>query len=104
MIETEGPTTRLVDASADHPLPLYRFERLAVDMAVFDPSSQRLQTEPGLHWTDKPFATRLLDGGPDRVTLLADCIKFRTKDEWREEPVKREHWKETLQNWFGMAP
>ena len=41
----------------------------------------------GPYWTEGPFTTRLLNGGPDRVTLLPNRIKFRRDGEWTEEPV-----------------
>ena len=84
--------------------PKYRFAPTPVDLASFDAASRRFQTQPGLHWTAAPFATRLLDGGPDRVTLLADRIKFRRGGVWCEEPVAPDQWEAALLRWFGMTP
>lgn len=85
--------------------PHYRFGQRSFTAEEFDAPSHRLQTEPGLSWTQSPFATRLLDGGPDRVTLLRDRIKFRRSGEWTEEPVAAgEEWAAVLQQWFKMTP
>lgn len=84
--------------------PHYRFEKEPRCMADFDEASVYLQTQPGLQWTESPFATRLLDHGPDRVTLLRDRIKFRSNGSWVEEPVTREDWPDRLHEWFGMTP
>jgi N-hydroxyarylamine O-acetyltransferase len=78
--------------------PLYRFERIARTLPDFDVESIRLQHDS--HFTDKPFATRLIDGGPDRVTLLADRIKHRRNGEWCEEPVDPEAWDAVYRKWF----
>ena len=80
----------------------YRFSRLPVTPADFEPSNRHLQQD-GNGWTDKPFATRLLDGGPDRVTLLWDRIKFRRDGAWEESPVAEPAWDGELERWFGMS-
>ena len=49
-------------------------------------------------------ATRLLEGGPDRVTLLRDRLKLRRSGEWSEEPVSADAWAATLHQWFHMTP
>lgn len=84
--------------------PQYRFNSRPYATSDFDVSSRRLQTDPGLRWTEGPFATRLVDGGPDRVTLLRDRIKFRRAGVWAEEPVDEDDWAATLHHWFDMAP
>ena len=83
---------------------LYRFDRTGWDFTDFDDASHRLQTVPGLSWTRARFATRLLDGGPDRVTLLEDRIKFRRNGEWTQEPVTADEWESLLDRWFGLTP
>lgn len=82
----------------------YRFNRTPIEMSVFDASNHRLQTEPGISLTSRPFATRLIDGGPDRVTLLADRIKFRRNGAWKEELVAESQWTEHLERYFSIAP
>ena len=71
---------------------------------MFDPANEFLQTSPTTHFTAKPFATRLIDGGPDRVTLVHDRLKVRTADEWSEQPVSETAWPSVLSEWFGMDP
>lgn len=83
----------------------YEFGSAAHTAADFEWSSNRLQTEEGLQWTQSPFATRLLDGGPDRVTLVADRIKFRRDGAWIEQPIASgDEWDELLDQWFSMTP
>jgi N-hydroxyarylamine O-acetyltransferase len=99
----EGMTTLRFDGP-DGVEPQYRFGRRSFTSDQFEPASHRLQTEPGLRWTQSPFATRLLDGGPDRVTLLRDRIKVRRSGEWTEQPVPEDEWAATLLQWFDMTP
>ena len=75
--------------------PQYHFGPTPRVAADFDRSSHRLQTEPGLRRTEAPLATRLLDRGPDRVTLLHDRIKFRHGGEWAEESIAPADWRPT---------
>lgn len=101
----DGLTTLWADGSDGHEAQ-YQFE-LAADFTAedFEPSSRRLQTEPGLSWTERPFATRLLDGGPDRVTLLSDRIKFRRNGVTSEHPLTAgAEWRRALSKWFGLTP
>ena len=101
----DDAATTLLFEGQDGLEPQYRFGRRSFTAGDFEAPSQRLQTEPGLHWTQGPFATRLLDGGPDRVTLLKDRIKFRRSGEWTEQPVSDgEEWAATLHEWFDMTP
>jgi N-hydroxyarylamine O-acetyltransferase len=84
------------------PAAQYRFKRVGHELRDFDPASQHLQTAEDLHWVQKPFATRLLDGGPDRVTLLGDRLKVVRGREVTETPVARRDWDDTLEQWFAM--
>jgi N-hydroxyarylamine O-acetyltransferase len=104
IVSADGEDTlyRLGDDGEPH--PLYRFDRTEWSLAEFDGASLALQTTPGLSWTRAPFATRLLDGGPDRVTLLENRIKFRRNGVWREEPVASQDWEAELDRWFVMDP
>jgi N-hydroxyarylamine O-acetyltransferase len=103
--EFAGSVTTLLSEHSDGSVRHYWFDR-AVDVAPpdFEPSSHRLQTEPGLKWTQSPFVTRLLNGGPDRVTLLKDRIKFRQDGVTTEQPIAPgEEWNRALAEWFGMT-
>ncbi len=105
VLDVDGPTTTMSELSTHgDTAPLYRFERDPVEMEFFDAASQRLQSAPGLSWTAHPFATRLVDGGPDRVTLLHDRLRLRRDGVWTETPVAAEDWGEMLCTWFGMTP
>ncbi len=85
------------------PVPQYRFRRVALDLPDFDTASERLASDPDLPWSAKPFATRLLDGGPDRVTLLKDRLKVTTDGTTTETPVAVDRWAATLEHWFGLT-
>lgn len=82
----------------------YRFDRAPRHPEDFDEASRYLQTTPGLRWTQSRFATRLLDGGPDRVTLLSDRIKFRRQGIWVEHPIDPSDWDHLLAEWFDLTP
>jgi hypothetical protein len=83
--------------------PQYRIEPGAWSLSAFDDASRRLRTDPELSWTKDRFATRLLSGGPDRVTLLEDRIKFRRGREWTESAVPPETWDDTLDECFELT-
>ncbi len=86
--ETRGDQTILTElGTGNDAIPVYRFTNTPVDLASFDYQSTRLQTDLSLKWTKSRFATRLLDGGPDRVTLLEDKLRFRRNGHWEENPV-----------------
>ena len=96
----QGTTlTKHVD---DIPAAQYRFKRVAHTMDQFGPASAALQVDPDKHWRAKPFATRLLDGGPDRVTLTGDRLKIVRDGETAEHPVANDDWDHTLKEWFGI--
>lgn len=98
---TQGLTLTMHDEEGI-PKPLYRFRRVALELADFDAASTHLQQAEDLHWRQKPFATRLLDGGPDRVTLLSDRLKLQRGGETAETPVAEGDWDDVLYEWFGM--
>jgi N-hydroxyarylamine O-acetyltransferase len=102
--QVDGDVTTLVAFEGGAPSPQYRFGPAHYHPPDFDVASRRLQTTPGLRWTESPFATRLLDGGPDRVTLLHDRIKVRRNGTWIEEPVEAGSWDAVLDEWFSLSP
>ena len=97
----QGTTLARIDDGV--PAAQYRFKRVAHTLSDFTAASNALQDDRTLHWSTKPFATRLIDGGPDRVTLLKDRLKF-TGGAASEESVAPEDWADTLEQWFGMSP
>ena len=86
------------------PEPQYRFKRVTLQLSDFDPASKYLQETDGLQWTEKPFATRLVDGGPERLTLLRDRLKRDNGSEVSETPVSESEWPQILKEHFGMTP
>ena len=84
--------------------PSFRFDDAPRELTEFEPRSTFLQSEPGLHWTEAPFATRLIDNGPDRVWLLRNRMKIRRDGEVVTTPIPAADWDATLQEWFGMTP
>ncbi len=105
VISDEGDTRTLHQMGADGLLEAqYRFGSEAWALDDFNEASERLQADPTLSWTRSYFATRLLDGGPDRVTLLHDRLRFRRDGEWSEEPVTDAKWATELDHWFDMVP
>jgi N-hydroxyarylamine O-acetyltransferase len=104
LVFADGLTTLVSHEEGGEVEEHYRFDSTPRTPADFEEASHWLQTEPGLQWTTTRFATRLLDGGPDRVTLLSDRIKFRRDGTWTEHEASEEQWAATLQTWFGLTP
>ena len=100
----EDEQTTLQMETGDAWVPQYRFSMSPVTSADFDPSNHHLQTAPGVGFQKAPFATRLLEGGPDRVTLVHDLLKIRRGGDWVETRVTDDEWAEVLREWFGMDP
>ncbi len=91
--------TRSVDGV---PAAQYRFKRVTLSQSDFDGPSQRLQMDPGLPWHSQAFATRYIDGGPDRVTLIGNKLKVERRGEVNYQAVSDERWTDTLEEWFGF--
>lgn len=97
----KGTTLAMHDTDGT-PVPQYRFKRVDHEMSDFQAASDHLQTADDRHWKRKPFATRLLDGGPDRVTLTHDRLKLVRGGVVTETLVEPERWNATLATWFGI--
>ena len=96
----EGTTlTRHVDGV---PTPEYRFKRVALRLDDFTPISDSMQVDPEKRWRSKPFATRLLDGGPDRVTVRRDVRKLVRDGVADERALTGDEWEDELIRWFGF--
>lgn len=96
----EGTTlTRHVDGV---PTPEYRFKRVALRLDDFTPISDSMQIDPEKRWRSKPFATRLLDGGPDRVTVRRDVRKLVRDGVVDERALTGDEWEDELIRWFGF--
>ena len=100
----EGTTLALLDETGDEAVPVaqYRFKRVAHDLDDFATVSASMQVDPDTNWHKRPFATRLLDGGPDRVILTSDRLKLIRDGVTTEQPVSSAEWSTTLTEWFGM--
>ena len=73
-------------------------------MDDFESRSHYLQTEPGLGWTEKPFATRALDATGSRVTLRRHVLRTRTgAGEFDDRPVATPEWSRLLAEHFGLS-
>lgn len=81
----------------------YRFKRVSHEMVDFDPASRRLQDDPTLPWSAKPFATRLIDDDGTRITLTRSTFKTRTGDKVIRVPVAAEDWNDVLLEHFGLC-
>jgi N-hydroxyarylamine O-acetyltransferase len=100
-----GNETTLLFDGPDGPKPQYRFGPRAFGTEDFIAQSAQKWSDPRQKWRQQPFATRLLDGGPDRVTLLHDRLKLRRRGAWSEQPVQPgKEWERTLRQWFDLTP
>lgn len=80
----------------------YRFKRVAHRMDDFEAVSASMQADPERSWGSKPFATRLLDGGPDRVTLRDGRLKVVRAGAETVTELAPDRWDDSLGEWFGM--
>lgn len=101
MASSEGTTLTRHDGDGV-PEPSYRFKRVDRQLEDFRPASDHLWTDPSLHWQHKPFATRLIDGGPDRITLLKDRLKIEVAGTTTETLVSTSDWPTVLRSNFGI--
>lgn len=81
----------------------YRFKRVNHDPIDFEPASMRLQSDPTLHWSTTPFATRLVDDQGTRLTLTRDKLKTRRGVSSAEEAVDPDDWNDVLFEYFGIV-
>lgn len=91
-----------VGVSAWQPQLRIGFEPMPLTM--FDARNTYLQTEPGLSWTEKAFATRAIDAVGSRVTLRMDV--FRQRDgtaPFRDQKVGEEEWSDQLLQHFALV-
>lgn len=92
-LQLEGQWARQLWGSFE-PLPL----------SAFTPRSNHLQTEPGLAWTEKPFATRATDGDGSRVTLRPKVLKQRRgASEFVDAQIEPQDWTPLLKSHFGLS-
>jgi len=80
----------------------YRFKRVNHAPSDFEATSMRLQSDPTLHWSTKPFATRLLDDQGSRRTLTRDVLKTRRGAKTDTVAVDPNDWNDVLFEHFGI--
>ncbi len=100
-----GPqATTLVRHGGDGaPEAQYRFRRVAVMLDDLDPASQRLQADKTLIWHSRAFASRLVGGGPGRISLLGRTLRHTAADGTvADTPVPDREWSDVLETHFGM--
>lgn len=72
-------------------------------LSAFQKRSEFLQTEPGLGWTKKPFATRATDKRGSRITLRPGILRRREgRGEFVDSPVEADEWSTVLDAHFGL--
>jgi N-hydroxyarylamine O-acetyltransferase len=94
--------TTLVRTVEGAPVAQYRFKRVTLQLPDFDAASRRLRTTPNPNWHRRAFATRYLDGGPDRVTLIGNELKVERGERVELHRIADEGWSDTLEEWFGV--
>jgi N-hydroxyarylamine O-acetyltransferase len=104
--ELDGDTFRLSELALDGEWVdtlQGRFEPRTLD--DFTPRSDYLQTEPGLAWTEKPFATRATATDGSRVTLRGGLLRIRQgTGEYDDRPVNDPiEWADLLLEHFGLT-
>ena len=74
-------------------------------LADFTPRSEFLKTEPGLPWTQKPFATRATAADGSRVTLRNGVLRVRAGcGEFTDTPLDDGQFDELLAEHFALTP
>lgn len=80
----------------------YRFKRVSHQPQDFEATSMRLQSDPTLHWSTKPFATRLVDDKGARLTLTRDRLRLARDGEFEDTAVDPMEWNDVLFEHFGI--
>ena len=82
----------------------YRFKRVTLLPSDFEAPSERLQSDPTLHWTTSPFATRIVDERGTRLTLTRDTLKTTRIDDGEIErrSIAPDDWNDVLFEYFGI--
>lgn len=100
-----GPqaTTLVRHDGSSPPAPQYRFRRVAVTLDDLEPASQRLQADHTMIWHTRAFASRLVDGGPGRISLLGRTLRRTSPDGTVDDtPVADGDWSAVLKTHFGL--
>ncbi len=102
---SEGLTVTKHD-DAGIPVPQYRFRRIHHELHEFEATSTRLRSDESLMWSQKPFATRIVDpsveGNAERITLKKDRLTRHGHGTPTNEPVDAELWDAVLAEHFSI--
>ncbi len=100
---TEGTTLVRYDDD-DVPEPQYRFRRVALALTDFEPASDRLYHNATGNFRQGPVATRLVDGGPGRVTLTSDRLRHVEAGNVTDTAIEpnSDRWHAALAEWFDL--
>lgn len=80
----------------------YRFKRVSHQPGDFEATSMRLQSDPTLHWSTSPFATRLTDDKGSRLSLTRDRLRVTSAGQVEDTPVDANDWNDVLFEHFGI--
>lgn len=84
-------------------VPQLRGGLQARQLADFTPRSEYLESAPDLPWSQKPFASRALDGEGSRMTLRRDVLRRRSgAGAFVDTPVAASEWSGLLAEHFGL--
>ncbi len=73
-------------------------------LVEFTPRSEYLETAPDLAWSQRPFASRALDGDGSRITLRRDVLRVRTgSGPFVDTPVAESEWSDLLAQHFALT-
>jgi hypothetical protein len=87
-MRAEGPRLVLAECFAGEWQDQLDIDPTSRTMDEFTPRSTHLQTEPGLLWTTKPFATRATAPDGSRITLRNGVLRVRAgTGEFLDTPV-----------------
>lgn len=107
LIDSSQGLTVTKHDEAGVPVPQYRFRRTHHELHEFDAASEKLRTDPELHWSVKPFATRILDasvtGSADRITLKKDRLTRHESGTTADQLVDADEWDAALLEHFNIA-
>lgn len=84
------------------PQARYRFKRVSHQPSDFEATSMRLQSDPTLHWSTSPFATRLVDDRGSRLTLTRDRLRLTRDGDVDDTVVEATEWNDVLFEHFGI--
>lgn len=101
-VGVDGGLTLFKHGEKGEMLPQFKFTSRKRFIEEFAENARALGTNPDVFFTQKPFATRLLEGGPDRVWILPDKLKVMKDGKVTVTEVDEKDWDDVLEQWFGF--